>query len=236
MRERIKWYVKNSNTCQRSKAVRHAPYVLLQPIEVPDQPWWSIAMDFITDLPKSDEYDTILGVIDRLTKMRHFIPCKKDLDARQFATLFTQNIVRLHGIPWNIISDRGSYFSSGLWKQITEKWGIERRLSTAFHPQMDSESEITNAILEQYLPAYIKYQQDNWNEYLPLTEFAYNNGYQESIKTTPFYDNHRRNPEYQLINQMTEKETSEGDIEQLHQTLREEMKRVQLRQKEHYDR
>ena len=114
-------------------------------------------MDFITDLPKSDEYDTILVVIDRLTKMSHFIPCKKDLDARQFATLFMQNIVRLHRIPRDIIPDRGSLFTSGLWKQITEKLGIERRLSTAFHPQTDGQTERTNAILEQYLRAYINY-------------------------------------------------------------------------------
>ena len=109
----------------------------------------SIAMDFITDLPKSDEYDVILVVINRLTKMSHFIPCKKDLDAWQFATLFMQNIVRLHEIPRDIITDRVSLFTSGLWKQITEKLGIERRLSTAFHPQTDGQTERTNAILEQ---------------------------------------------------------------------------------------
>ena len=108
MRKTIKRYIKNCDTCQRSKAIRHAPYGLLQPNEVPDQPWRSIAMDFITDLPNSNGYDTILVVIDRLTKMSHFIPCRKDLDAWQFATLFMQNIVRLHGIPRDIITDRGS--------------------------------------------------------------------------------------------------------------------------------
>ena len=121
MRETIKRYVKNCDTYQRSKAVRHAPYGLLQPNEVPDQPWRSIAMDFITDLPKSDEYDTILVVIDRKTQMGHFIPCTKDLDARQVATLFMQNIVLLQGISGDIITDTGSLFTSGLWKQITEK-------------------------------------------------------------------------------------------------------------------
>ena len=114
MRETIKRYVKNCDTCQRSKAVRHAPYELLQPNEVPDQPWRSIAMDFITDLAESDGYDTILVVIDRLAKMSHFISCKKDLGAGQFATLFMQHIVRLHGIPRDIITDRGSLFTSGL--------------------------------------------------------------------------------------------------------------------------
>ena len=148
MRETIKRYIKNCDTCQRSKAVRHEPYGLLQPNEVPDQPWQSITMDFITDLPNSNGYDTILVVIDRLTKMSHFIPCRKDLDTRQFATLFMQHIVRLHGIPRDIIMDRGSLFTSELWKETTKNVEIERRLSTAFHPQTDGQTERTNAILE----------------------------------------------------------------------------------------
>jgi len=135
-------------------------------------------MDFITDLPKSEGYDTILVVIDRLTKMSHFIPCSKDLDARQFANLLMKEIVRLHGLPHDIITDSGTLFTSDLWKETTGKLGIERRLSTAFHPQTDRQTERTNAILEQYLRAYINHQQDDWCGYLPLAEFAYNNGYQ----------------------------------------------------------
>jgi len=106
--------------------VRHAPYGLLQSNEAPDRPWKSIAMDFITDLPKSEGYDTILVVIDRLTKMSHFIPCSKDLDARQFANLCMKEIVRLHGLPQDIITDRGTLFTSDLWKETTGKLGIER--------------------------------------------------------------------------------------------------------------
>ena len=126
MRETINRYVKNCDMCQRSKVVRHALSGMLQSNEVPDQPWKSIAMDFITDLPNSDGYDTILIVIDRLTKMSYFIPCKKDLDTRQFATLFLKEIIRLHGIPRNIITDRGSLFTSELWKHTKEKLGIKR--------------------------------------------------------------------------------------------------------------
>jgi len=115
-------------------------------------------MDFITDLPKSDGYDTILVVIDWRTKMSHLIPCSKDLDVRQFANLFMREIVRLHGRPHNIITDRGTIFTSDLWKETTGNLGIKRRLSTAFHPQTDGQNERTNAILEQYLRAYINYQ------------------------------------------------------------------------------
>ena len=184
MRQTIKRYIKNCDACQSSKVVRHAPYGLLQPNEVPDQPWRSLAMDLIPDLPGSDRYDTILVVIDRLTKMSHFISCKKNLDTQQFATLFMQHVVRLDRIPRDIVTNRGSLFTSRLWKQITEKSGIERRLSTAFHPQTDGQTQRTNAILEQYLRAYVNYQQDNWNELLPQAEFAYNNRYQETIKIT----------------------------------------------------
>jgi len=172
IREDITRFIKNCDTCQRTKVVRHAPYGLLQSKEAPDRPCKSLAMDFITDLPESEGYDTILVVIDRLTKMSHFIPCSKDLDARQFANLSMREIVRLHGLPHDIITDRGTLFTSDLWKETTGKLGIERRLSTAFHPQRDGQTERTNAILEQYLWAYINYQQDDWCGYLPLAEFA----------------------------------------------------------------
>ena len=93
MRETIKRYIKNCDTCQQSKVLRHAPYGMLQLNEVPDQPWKSITMNFVMDLPNLDRYDTILVVIDHLTKMSHFIPCNKDLNARQFATLFLKKII-----------------------------------------------------------------------------------------------------------------------------------------------
>jgi len=118
-------------------------------------------MDLITDLPKSAGYATILVVIDRLTEMSHFIPCSKDLDARQFANLFIREIVRLHGLPHDIITHRGTLFTSDQWKETRGKLGIERRLSTAFHPQTDGQTEQTNPILEHYLRAYINYQQDD---------------------------------------------------------------------------
>ena len=91
--------------------VRHAPYGLMKPNEAPDRPWKSISIDFITDLPKSGEADAILIIIDRLTKMAHFIACTKDIEARQFSDLFVKEIFRLHGLPQDIITDRGSIFT-----------------------------------------------------------------------------------------------------------------------------
>jgi len=199
IREDIQRFIKNCHTCQRTKVVRHAPYGLLQSNEALDRPWKSIAMDFITDLLKSEGYDTILVVIDLLTKMSHFIQCSKDVDARQFANLFIRGVVRLHGLPHDIISDRANLFTSDLSRETTGKLGIERALSTAFHQQTDGQTERTNAILEHYLRAYINYQQDDWCGYLPLAEFAYNNGYQETIKNKPCFANYGINPEYAQI-------------------------------------
>jgi len=149
----IKQYVKNCNISQRTKVVQHAPYGLMKPNEAPDRPWKSISMDFIPDLPKSDGDDAILIVMDRLTQMAHFLPCAKEMDARQFSELFMREIFRLHGLPKDIITDRGSIFTSDLWKETTKQLGIERRLSTAFHPQTDRQTERTNSTLEQYLRA-----------------------------------------------------------------------------------
>ena len=229
MRDKIKQYVKNCDTCQRTNVVRHAPYGLMKPNEAPDQPWKSISMDFITDLPKSEENNAILMVIDRLTKMAHFIPCTKVINARQFSELFIREIFRLHGLPKDIITDQGLVFTSELWKKTRKQVGLERRLRTAFHAQTDGQMEWTNSTLEQYLRAYVNYQQDNWKELLPMAEFAYNNGHQESIKHTPFFANYQVNPEYQTIGHLMQgKITPPEDMSQLHDILRAEMTEAQL--------
>jgi len=98
-------------------------------------------MDLTTELPESSGYDTVLVVIDRLTKMSHFIPCSKDLDVQQFANLVTKQIVRLHGLPHDIITDRGTLFTSDLWKETTRKLGVKPRLSTAFYLQTEGQTD-----------------------------------------------------------------------------------------------
>ena len=161
----------------------------MRPNEAPDRLWKSISMDFITDLPLSAGSDAVLIVIDRLTKMAHFIASTKDKNARQFQETFIREIFRLHGLPGDIITDRGSIFTSDLWKETTKKLGMERRVSTAFNPQTDGQMRRTNSTLKDHLRAYINYQQDDWKQLLPMAEFAYSNGYQESVKYTPFFAN-----------------------------------------------
>jgi len=112
MNKLLREYVKSCDTCARSKAPKHRSFGLLQPLPIPSRPWGSIAMDFITDLPTVRAKNSILVVVDRLTKMAHFTPCSKSITAEETAQLILDRIVRLHGLPKEIVSDRGPQFAS----------------------------------------------------------------------------------------------------------------------------
>jgi hypothetical protein len=130
----IKDFVLSCDTCSRSKNPRHRPYGLLQPLPVPQRPWSSVSMDFITDLPPSATFDAICVVVDRLTKMAHFIPCKKSISGEATAKLFLNNIYRYHGLPDDIISDRGPQFISRFWRSLFEILKVDIKLSSAISP------------------------------------------------------------------------------------------------------
>lgn len=187
-------YVDNCDTCKRIKPTRHAPYGLLKPLEPPKRPWDSLSMDFVTGLPEKEGYDTILVVVDRLTKMAHYIPTSSNINAKGLAKLFLEKIVKHHGLPTNIITDRGSLFTSEFWTKLMKALGTSRNLSTAFHPETDGQTERINAIMEQFLRAYCSYQQDNWVELLPLAEFAFNNTKSDTTTVTPFFANFGYHP------------------------------------------
>uniref|UniRef100_A0A8C5LPA6 Gypsy retrotransposon integrase-like protein 1 n=1 Tax=Leptobrachium leishanense TaxID=445787 RepID=A0A8C5LPA6_9ANUR len=187
-------YVKHCVTCIRSKDMHTKPQGLLQPLPVPSKPWADIALDFIVDLPFSQMYNTILVVIDRFTKMAHFIPIKGLPSAKITAKLFLKEIFRIHGLPESIISDRGTQFTSKFWDAFCQQLHMKRNLSTAFHPQTNGQTERTNQTLEQYLRCYVTYLQDDWYNYLPMAEFAYNNHIHKSIKVSPFYANYGLHP------------------------------------------
>src|SRR5690606_38671915 len=154
---------------------------LLKSLEVPQRRWDSISMDFIVGLPRSSGYDSILVVVDRLTKMAHFISCTTDIDSEGTAKLFRDYIFKLHGLPSYVVSDRGPQFRAQFLGDLYRILKVERQLSTAHHPQTDGQTERVNQILEQYLRGYCNYQQDNWFELLSLAEFAYNNTLSSTI-------------------------------------------------------
>ena len=151
-------------------------------------------MDFITKLPLAQGYDSILVVVDRFTKMAHFIPTTEKTSAEGLAQLFRDNIWKLHGLPDSIISDRGPQFAAGIMKELNQMLGIDTKLSTAFHPQIDTQTKRMNQELEQYLRIFIDYRQEQWPEWLGTAEFAYNNKVHTGTKVSPFQANHRQNP------------------------------------------
>jgi len=106
-------------------------------------------MDFVMGLPRSKDHDAIWVVVDQLTKQRHLVPCSTTLDARDLADLFFQHVFRLHGLLRTITSDRGPQFASAFWHRLCARLGIEPRVTTAFHPQTDGQTEQINAVMEQ---------------------------------------------------------------------------------------
>jgi len=156
-------------------------------------------MDFITGLPISNGFDALLVVVDRLSKMSHFIPTTAlGCDAKDTARLIRDNVFRLHGTPEESISDRGTVFVSEFFRELAKLLDVRLRPSTAFHPQTDGQTERINAILEQYLRGYCNYQQDNWSELLTMAEFSYNNSVSTSTQLSPFFANYGFNPRYTL--------------------------------------
>ena len=137
-------------------------------------------MDFVTGLPistnwKGESYDSILVIVDWLTKMVHYEPVKVTIDAPALAEVIIDVVVRHHGLPDSIVSDRGSVFTSKFWSSLCYFLGIKRRLSTAFYPQTDGQTERQNSTMEAYLRAFVNYEQNDWARLLPMAELAYNN-------------------------------------------------------------
>ena len=125
------------------------------PNSIPEKPWTYILADFITKLPLAQGYDTILVVVDQLTKMVYFIPTTERTSAEGLARLFRDNVWKLHGLPESIISDRGPQFTAGLMRELNQILRIKSKMSTAFHPQTDGQMERVNQELEQYLRMFI---------------------------------------------------------------------------------
>jgi hypothetical protein len=144
-------------------------------------------MDFITELPTSTKHnDTIMVVADKLINSAHFILVKSTCKAIDIAQVFMKEVFRLHGMPKEIVSDRDTKFTSNFWKSVMV--GLETKLlfSTAYHPQTNRQTERVNQILEDMLRMHVMHQPRKWEDYLPLVEFSYNNGYQTSLKMSPF--------------------------------------------------
>jgi hypothetical protein len=187
MRDEVEEFVKNCEKCQLNKSQTGPLYGKLVPLPEPKQPWSIIGMDFITDLPETLEgHDTILVFVDHFSKMVHFAPTTKHCTSFDCAKLFLEYVWKHHGVPDVIVSDRDIRFRSGFWSEVWSRLGTKIAMSTSFHPETGGQSERQNRVLEEVLRHFISPRQTDWNEWLPLAEFAMNNAYNFSIKTTPF--------------------------------------------------
>src|ERR1044072_7971206 len=176
MKREVAQFVYACLTCQKSKVEHQKPAGLMQLLEVPEWKWDNISMDFVTGLPNTLRgLDSIWVIVDRLTKSAHFIPIN-----------ITYLIVKLHGVPLCNVSDRDPRFTSDFWKSLQESLGSKLRLSTAYHPQTDGQTERTIQSLEDLLRACVLEQRGSWDTYLLLIEFTYNNSYHSSIGMAPF--------------------------------------------------
>ena len=195
MDQDISDYVRTCDSCQRTKVPSRKPYGFMVPLSIPKRRWSSISMDFITQLPPSTKgNDAIMVVVDRLSKMTHAIPNKTNDSAEDCAKLFVDKIYCSHGLPLEIISDRDTKFTSDFWKELMRLLNVKQGMSTSYHPRTDGQTERMNRTLEEVLRSFISPDQSNWDDLLPLVEFAINNSINVATGSTPFLMNYGQTP------------------------------------------
>ena len=167
MKGQVIHYVRSCLSCQHHKASNKKRAGLLQPLPIPGRRWQSIACDFITGLPMTKNgYNAILVFVDRLSKMVHLVPTTDSCTSQEFAKLFVHNVWRMHGIPMDIVCDRGTQFASEFWSEVCSLIGTRRSLSSAWHPESDGITERYNRVLQDMIRHYVRPTRDDWDLFL----------------------------------------------------------------------
>ena len=236
-------YVQTCEECQRNKVSNQRSAGLLQPLEVPGQRWERVSLDFITHLPRTRAgYDTLLVIVDYVTKMMILRPTHSTATAVDTARIFMDAVIRVHGVPRTIVSDRDTRFTSNFWREICKVMGTQLAMSSGFHPQTDGQTERANRSIEEMLRAYVGRRQNDWDERLGMIEYAYNNSVHSSSGYSPFYLCYGRHPlsPVQLLSQVESKNAAaDAFLWQLEEDVThalENLKRAQDRQKRYADR
>ena len=194
VRHDVKQFVAACVDCQQTKYETKRAAGLLCPLPVPCRPWEDLSLDFITGLPSFHGHTTILVVVDRFSKGVHLGMLPTQHSAYAVATLFMNTIGKLHGMPRSLVSDRDPLFISQFWKELFRLSGTQLRMSSAYHPQTNGQTEVLNRVLEQYLRAFVHKKPSSWGKFLPWAEWSYNTSRHSGTGVSPFEVTFGRRP------------------------------------------
>lgn len=217
-------FVQQCGIFQQAKHSNHHPAGLLQPLPIPEGAWQDISMDFIEGLPKSEGFIVILVVVDRFTRYAHFIPLKHPYTAKSVAQVIFDNVVKLHGLPKSIVSDRDKVFASVFWQELFKLMGTRLMLSSAYHPQTDGQTERVNQCLEIYLRCVVGEEPKSWKAWLAQAELWYNTSFHTALGCSPFYALYGHQPNLGTLSAEQQSSSSVSETVEHLQTQRELLK------------
>lgn len=247
--EDVKEHINACDLCQRNKASNLKPGGLMGRMPIPERNWDQVGIDFVVKLPVTDRgNDTIMVFVDHLSKMVHFAACKFPT-AEEAAHLYLHNVVRLHGFPLRIVSDRDALFTSKFWQVLQKFSGTKLAMSTAYHPQTDGLTERNNRTMQDVLRNVVDPTQNDWDQWLAIVELAVNNTWKEAVRNTPFVLNYGQEPRTPLhfelpmtkpvsnaeLDSVPAAKRIHGSMAELWRRSRMAMEAAQDRAKQYYD-